>query len=100
MHAVSKGASIHPVCLRADSHQTVELQPLDQDAEQELVDMFDDKTGHLTSIHASFFKHWEALIGMEEQEKANMRRQIWTTSAADRETKNEYGRPYRKRRRS
>jgi DNA replication ATP-dependent helicase Dna2 len=50
-------------------------------------DIFQDKTEHLTPKHAEFFKHWERLLTLEEQDTVRLRAQLWTMGAHARETK-------------
>lgn len=45
------------------------------------------KTGHLTNDQAAFFKKWERLITLEEQDMIKFRKELWTMSARDREDK-------------
>ncbi|KAF9234817.1 Dna2-domain-containing protein [Melanogaster broomeanus] len=45
------------------------------------------KTSHLTSVQADFFKQWEALIALEEQDGIRFRKELWTLSAQEREDK-------------
>lgn len=50
-------------------------------------DIYDDKTAHLTDEHAEFFKHWERLLTLEEQDTVRLRAQLWTMSAHARQAK-------------
>lgn len=50
-------------------------------------DIYDDKTAHLTDQHAAFFKHWERLLTLEEQDTVRLRAQLWTMTAQERERK-------------
>ncbi|KAJ3553389.1 hypothetical protein NM688_g3640 [Phlebia brevispora] len=50
-------------------------------------DIYDLKTGHLTAPQAEFFRTWEALLSMEEQEVVRFRKELWTLQAAEREKK-------------
>ncbi|BGP02897.1 putative DNA replication helicase Dna2 [Rhodotorula toruloides ATCC 204091] len=43
------------------------------------------KTDHITPAHANFFKHWERLISLEEQELVRFKKEIWTLQAEERE---------------
>jgi DNA replication ATP-dependent helicase Dna2 len=45
------------------------------------------KTGHLTPSQTSFFKKWESLITLEEQDLLRFRKELWTMGAKERETK-------------
>lgn len=46
--------------------------------------MFEDKTGDVTEVHAAFFKKWEKLISLEEQELVRFKKEIWTLGAEER----------------
>lgn len=50
-------------------------------------DIYDEKTAHLTDEHAAFFKHWERLLTLEEQDTVRLRAQLWTMNAHARERK-------------
>lgn len=49
--------------------------------------MYALKTGHLSPVHAAFFKKWEALISLEERDLVRFRKELWTMSAPEREEK-------------
>lgn len=49
--------------------------------------IYDAKTSHLTPAQADFFKRWEALIGLEEQDGIRFRKELWTMTAQEREEK-------------
>lgn len=49
--------------------------------------MYALKTSHLTPTHTAFFKKWEALISLEEQDLVRFRKELWTMGAAEREEK-------------
>lgn len=51
----------------------------------ELLQLYDTATGHLTDPEAEFFKSWERLITFEEQELARFKKEIWTLLAEERE---------------
>lgn len=50
-----------------------------------IADTYDLKTGHLTPSQSAFFKKWEALIALEEQDLIRFRKELWTLGAAERE---------------
>ncbi|KAG5651085.1 hypothetical protein H0H81_009957 [Sphagnurus paluster] len=50
-------------------------------------DIYHLKTSHLTSSRSSFFKQWEALIALEEQDLVRFKKELWTMGAAEREVK-------------
>lgn len=45
---------------------------------------FEDKTGHLTREQSEFFRKWEKLISLEEQELVRFKKEIWTMCAEER----------------
>lgn len=45
------------------------------------------KTGHLSSSQLAFFKQWENLITLEEQDLFRFRKELWTLGAREREEK-------------
>ncbi|BGP34795.1 DNA replication endonuclease-helicase Dna2 [Rhodotorula toruloides] len=47
--------------------------------------IYAEKTDHITPAHADFFKHWERLISLEEQELVRFKKEIWTLQAEERE---------------
>lgn len=49
--------------------------------------IYDAKTSHLTPTQADFFKRWEALIALEEQDAIRFRKELWTMTAEEREAK-------------
>ncbi|KAG6382086.1 Dna2-domain-containing protein [Boletus reticuloceps] len=49
--------------------------------------IYDAKTSHLTPAQADFFKQWEALIALEEQDGIRFRKELWTMSAQKRAEK-------------
>ncbi|BGP57825.1 DNA replication endonuclease-helicase Dna2 [Rhodotorula sphaerocarpa] len=68
-------------------------EPIDESADNatgpppndELLQLYDKATGHLTDGEATFFKSWERLISFEEQELARFKKEIWTLLAEERE---------------
>jgi len=65
----------------------VDLQAVEgiNDITSEIAELFEDKTGHLTQQQCDFFKQWESLISMEEQEMLRFRKELWTMGAEERE---------------
>ncbi|KAL1745905.1 DNA replication factor Dna2-domain-containing protein [Schizophyllum fasciatum] len=55
------------------------------DTNSPIADTYELKTGHLTSMQAEFFKKWEALIALEEQDLVRFRKELWTMGAVERE---------------
>ncbi|KAF9261112.1 Dna2-domain-containing protein [Marasmius fiardii PR-910] len=58
-----------------------------EDTDSPIADAYLLKTGHLTSSQAEFFKDWEHLLSLEEQDIHRFRKEIWTMSAPERESK-------------
>ncbi|KAG6902436.1 hypothetical protein C0995_016615 [Termitomyces sp. Mi166 len=58
-----------------------------EDTTSPIADIYDLKTSHLTPAKAQFFKQWEALISLEEQDLVRFRKELWTMGAAERELK-------------
>lgn len=50
-----------------------------------IASLYQAKVSHLTEQHATFFRHWEHLLTMEEDDIVRFRRQLWTMTAAARE---------------
>ncbi|KAI0056156.1 Dna2-domain-containing protein [Artomyces pyxidatus] len=57
------------------------------DTNSPIAELYEQKTGHLTPSQAFFFKDWERLIALEEQDMARFKKELWTLGAADREAK-------------
>lgn len=57
---------------------------ISEDDEDKLQILFEKKTSHLTDQHAAFFKKWERLVGLEEQEMQRYKKEIWTMTAEER----------------
>lgn len=55
------------------------------DTDSPIADIYDLKTSHLTPTHTAFFKKWEALISMEEQDLVRFKKELWTMRAEERE---------------
>lgn len=47
--------------------------------------IFDNKTSHLTPERCEFFRKWEELISLEEQDQMRFKKEIWTLGAEERE---------------
>ncbi|ESK91611.1 dna replication helicase dna2 [Moniliophthora roreri MCA 2997] len=52
-----------------------------------IADVYSLKTSHLTPSQAAFFKDWEHLLSLEEQDISRFRKELWTMGAAEREAK-------------
>lgn len=61
------------------------LQAVDPPMPTHTIPVFALKTAHLTPAHCAFFKKWEALVSMEEQDVVRFRRELWTMGAEERE---------------
>ncbi|KAI0794807.1 DNA replication factor Dna2-domain-containing protein, partial [Abortiporus biennis] len=57
------------------------------DTDSPIADIYALKTSHLTPTHTTFFKHWESLIALEEQDILRFRKELWTLDASEREQK-------------
>jgi len=56
-----------------------------EDYTSEIAELYNLKTGHLTQEQCGFFKQWEALISLEEQEMLRFRKELWLLGSQDRE---------------
>ncbi|KAK7048375.1 DNA replication helicase [Favolaschia claudopus] len=57
------------------------------DTESPIADIYDLKTGHISAAHGAFFKQWERLLSLEEQDTVRFKKELWTMGAAEREAK-------------
>ncbi|KAG2362436.1 AAA domain-containing protein [Suillus spraguei] len=57
------------------------------DTSSPIADVYDLKTSHLKPSHLTFFKQWEQLISLEEQDATRFRKELWCMSAQEREDK-------------
>ncbi|KAJ7505308.1 DNA replication factor Dna2-domain-containing protein [Mycena galericulata] len=57
------------------------------DKQSPIADIYDLKTGHITPSQAAFFKKWEALLSLEEQDAMRFKKELWTMGASEREAK-------------
>ena len=57
------------------------------DESSPIAGIYDAKTSHLTPAQADFFKRWEELIALEEQDSIRFRKELWTMTAQEREEK-------------
>lgn len=55
------------------------------DTTSPLHELYRKKTGHLTESQCEFFRKWEALISLEEQDLHRFKKELWTMSAEERE---------------
>ncbi|KAJ3830368.1 Dna2-domain-containing protein [Lentinula raphanica] len=56
-----------------------------EDRVSPIADAYSLKTSHLTATQAAFFKKWEHLLSLEEQDVGRYRKELWTMGAAERE---------------
>ncbi|KZT71118.1 Dna2-domain-containing protein [Daedalea quercina L-15889] len=56
-----------------------------QDTASPIADIYALKTSHITPEQGAFFKKWEALISLEEQDLIRFKKELWTMGAQDRE---------------
>ncbi|GAC92835.1 DNA-binding protein [Pseudozyma hubeiensis SY62] len=50
-----------------------------------IADVFEQKTEHLTDIHLDFYRKWDRLLNLEEEDAVRFRREMWTMTAEQRE---------------
>ncbi|KZT21167.1 Dna2-domain-containing protein [Neolentinus lepideus HHB14362 ss-1] len=58
-----------------------------EDHSSPIADVYALKTSHLTPSQLDFFKKWEGLISLEEEDLVRFRKELWTLTAKERETK-------------
>ncbi|KAI6100620.1 Dna2-domain-containing protein [Pisolithus sp. B1] len=58
-----------------------------EDVSSPIAGIYELRTSHLTSSQAEFFKQWEALITLEEQDAVRFKKELWTINAQEREEK-------------
>ncbi|OAX37312.1 Dna2-domain-containing protein [Rhizopogon vinicolor AM-OR11-026] len=57
------------------------------DISSPIADLYDLKTSHLKPSHLTFFKQWEKLISLEEQDAVRFKKELWCMTAQEREDK-------------
>ena len=60
-----------------------------EDTSSPIADLYRFKTGHITPSQSEFFKTWENLISLEEQDMIRFKKELWSMGAKERES---YGR--------
>ncbi|KAH9837999.1 Dna2-domain-containing protein [Rhodofomes roseus] len=55
------------------------------DTASPIADIYALKTSHITPEQGAFFKKWEALISLEEQDLIRFKKELWTMGAQERE---------------
>ena len=53
-------------------------------ADDPIIELYEEKTGHLTKKDVAFFKKWETLLTVEEQDMGRFRSQLWTMTSVQR----------------
>ncbi|KAJ4485710.1 DNA replication factor Dna2-domain-containing protein [Lentinula aciculospora] len=56
-----------------------------EDQVSQIADAYSLKTAHLTPSQTVFFKKWENLLSLEEQDVGRFRKELWTMGATERE---------------
>ncbi|KAF5366926.1 hypothetical protein D9757_010828 [Collybiopsis confluens] len=56
-----------------------------EDETSPIADVYSLKTSHLTPLQSDFFKKWDNLLALEEQDVGRFRKELWTMGAAERE---------------
>ncbi|KAF8831992.1 hypothetical protein HHX47_DHR1000949 [Lentinula edodes] len=56
-----------------------------EDQVSPIADAYSLRTSHLTPSQTAFFKNWEHLLSLEEQDVGRFRKELWTMGAAQRE---------------
>ncbi|KAJ3807809.1 DNA replication factor Dna2-domain-containing protein [Lentinula aff. lateritia] len=56
-----------------------------EDQVSPIADAYSLRTAHLTPSQTAFFKNWEHLLSLEEQDVGRFRKELWTMGAAQRE---------------
>lgn len=56
-----------------------------EDNTSEIAELYNLKAGHLTQEQCNFFRQWEALISLEEQEMLRFKKELWLLGSQDRE---------------
>ena len=54
------------------------------------MELYLEKAGHVTETHAEFFRKWDDLLTVEEQDAGRLRTQLWTMTAERREKSGRY----------
>lgn len=94
VHAIPKGESPHVRPLyKLTWRKTVDQTPVSED--DPISELYEENAGHLTERHSAFFRKWDNLITVEEQELGRFRSQLWTMTAKDREKGGRCAHPHR-----
>jgi DNA replication ATP-dependent helicase Dna2 len=77
-----------PTGLKPGTHELTlpkTVDRVDATPDDPIAQLYEDKAGHLTERDAVFFRKWESLVTVEEQELGRFRSQLWTMTAKQRE---------------
>ncbi|OWZ43190.1 DNA replication ATP-dependent helicase Dna2 [Cryptococcus neoformans C23] len=61
------------------------IDKVPQDPEDPIAELYEEHTGHMTEKDAEFYKKWDTLLTVEEQDTVKFRSQLWTMTAKQRE---------------
>ncbi|OXG49236.1 DNA replication ATP-dependent helicase Dna2 [Cryptococcus neoformans] len=61
------------------------IDKVPQDPEDPIAQLYEEHTGHMTEKDAEFYKKWDTLLTVEEQDTVKFRSQLWTMTAKQRE---------------
>ncbi|SPC64806.1 related to DNA2 - DNA helicase [Ustilago sp. UG-2017b] len=50
-----------------------------------IADVYEQKTEHLNDVHLDFFRKWDRLLNLEEEDAVRFRMEMWTMTAEQRE---------------
>ncbi|SPO24247.1 related to DNA2 - DNA helicase [Ustilago trichophora] len=50
-----------------------------------IAEVYEQKTEHLNDVHLDFFRKWDRLLNLEEEDAVRFRREMWTMTAEQRE---------------
>jgi DNA replication ATP-dependent helicase Dna2 len=76
-----------PTGLKPGTHELTlpkTVDRVDATPDDPIAQLYEDKAGHLTERDAVFFRKWESLVTVEEQELGRFRSQLWTMTAQQR----------------
>ena len=85
MHALSSCKSSVPGIWIFFTDRLMQAVEGVEDNTSEIAEFYNLKTGHLSQKQCDFFKQWEALISLEEQEMLRFRKELWLLGSQDRE---------------
>lgn len=67
---------------------SADCKTIDQTPAEEadpIASIYEEKMGHMTERDIAFFRRWENLLTIEEQDIGRMRKELWTMGAEERE---------------